>query len=476
MRIAIVHYHLRIGGVSRVIELACRALLKRPDISLAVLAGDVAPLSPIPNLVPVARIPGLDYKNPPSSLQKTELLQELKRNACRLLKGAPDIWHLHNHSLGKNLALIEATASLAKEGYAMLLQIHDFAENQRLENYQHLIHAYGSPLEVGNLLYPSAPRIAYALLNSRDMTLLQRIRFSGKLFLLPNPTLPPSVTHHPHPKRRGAARFITYPCRSIRRKNIGEALLFACTLPKKGSRLALAMPPRASNERLSYARWKSIANRWLIPAEFIHSSLNMSIGDLMSSSEALLTTSLEEGFGMVFLECWLFNKPILGRDIPLITADLRSTGIILDSLYDFLGIPISLIGKKQVYQSLFHHLWQNATAVGMPVEAQLCERMLQRAFRGDQVDFSWLDPTLQERVLYLASQSSAVARDFFPKPPTPTSLETIQLNRSVVKREYSLERYLARLLEIYSAIVSAPMAPVNSAGKSLDIFREFLLI
>jgi hypothetical protein len=92
------------------------------------------------------------------------------------------------------------------------------------------------------------------------------------------------------------------------------------------------------------------------------------------------------------------------------------------------------------------------------------------------VDFGQLEPIFQERVLYLASQSSSVARDFFPKSPVLTSLETIQLNRSVVEREYSLERYLARLLEIYSTIVSAPAAPVDSAGNSLDIFREFLLI
>jgi len=474
MRIAIVHYHLRIGGVSRVIELACRALLKKPDISLAVLAGDVSPFSPIPNLVPVARIPGLDYESPSSNLQKTELLQELKRNAYLLLKGAPDIWHLHNHSLGKNLSLIEAAACLAREGYAMLLQIHDFAENQRLENYQRLIRAY-DPLKAGNLLYPSTPRIAYALLNSRDMTLLQRAQFTGKLFLLPNPTLPPPVTLHPNLKKRGSVRFITYPCRSIRRKNIGEALLFACTLPK-GERLTFAMPPKTPNECPSYARWRSIANRWLIPAEFMHSHPSTPIGDLMSSSEALLTTSLEEGFGMVFLECWLFNKPILGRDIPLITADLRSAGIILDSLYDFLGVPISLIGKRQVYQSLFHHLWQNATTIGMPVESQLCERMLQRAFRGDQVDFGRLEPLFQERVLHLASRSSSVARDFFPQSHARTSQETIRLNRSVVEREYSLERYLDRLLEIYFAIVSAPAAPADSAGNSLDIFKEFLLV
>ncbi|QQY11220.1 MAG: glycosyltransferase [Candidatus Xiphinematobacter sp.] len=475
MRIAIVHYHLRIGGVSRVIELACRALLQRTDVSLAVLAGDVSSLSPIPDLVPVALIPGLDYRDPPSNTHKTALLQELKRSACRLLKGPPDVWHLHNHSLGKNLALLEATARLAKEGHAMLLQIHDFAENQRLEDYQRLIHAYGSPLEVGNLLYPSTPRIAYALLNSRDVTLLKRIQFPGKLFLLPNPALPQPVTQHQPPKRRGDVRYITYPCRSIRRKNIGEALLFACALPKD-RKLALAMPPKISNECLSYMRWKSIANRWLIPVEFMHSCPNTSIGDFISSSEALLTTSLEEGFGMVFLECWLFNKPLLGRDIPLITADLRSAGIVLDSLYDFLGIPVSLIGKRQVYRSLFHHLRQNAAAIGIPVKTQLCERMLQRALRGNQIDFGRLEPLLQERVLHLAAQSPSVARDFFPRPLTLTSMETIRLNCGVVAREYSLERYLSRLLEIYSTIVSAPSGAAGLAGNSLDIFKEFLLI
>lgn len=475
MRVAIVHYHLRTGGVSRVIELACRALLKRPDISVVVLAGDVPPYSPIPKLVPVARIAALDYQRT-SVPNRTDLLHELKKNAYRLLRGAPDIWHLHNHSLGKNLALIEAIVCLAREGCAMLLQIHDFAENQRPDNYT-LIRVYGngSAIKTGALLYPSTPRIAYALLNSRDVALLRRTNFLGTITLLPNPALRAPITHRLHPQQLGTARLITYPCRFIQRKNIAEALLFACTLSEE-SQIAFAIPPHTLKENCAYQHWSSIAKRFGIPAKFICSRQNISVWDLISASEFLLTTSLEEGFGMIFLECWLFNKPVMGRDIPLVTADFRAAGITLDSLYDFLGIPISLLGRRQVYQSLYRHLHKNATAAGITTVGELYEMAIHRALRDNQIDFGRLAPNFQEHILQLASRSPLAAQDFLPQfPSTFASQDTIQLNREIVEREYSLEKYRDRLLEIYSVLVSAKAASVESAGDSLAIFKEFLI-
>ena len=41
----------------------------------------------------------------------------------------------------------------------------------------------------------------------------------------------------------------------------------------------------------------------------------------MASAHRLVTTSVAEGFGLAFLEPWLFGKGLLGRNLPEITVD-----------------------------------------------------------------------------------------------------------------------------------------------------------
>ena len=83
---------------------------------------------------------------PARPVQLADDLQAAARNA---LGSLPDLWHVHNHSLGKNLALPGALQALGDAGQRLLLQLHDFAEDGRPLNYRH-----------------------YAVLNGRDLKLL----------------------------------------------------------------------------------------------------------------------------------------------------------------------------------------------------------------------------------------------------------------------------------------------------------------
>ena len=137
--------------------------------------------------------------------------------------------HVHNHSLGKNRALPRVVPRLAASGYGMLLQIHDFAEDFRPENYRNL----GRPAP--EMLYPQASNVHYAVLNGRDRAILAAAGADpARLHLLPNPVL--DVNRLPERsaarvklhERFGVApgdRYLLYPVRCIRRKNVGEALL-----------------------------------------------------------------------------------------------------------------------------------------------------------------------------------------------------------------------------------------------------------
>ncbi len=151
MRVAIVHYHLALGGVTRVIESTSQAL-SSAGIPHVILTGE--------------SIPGLGYLASPGESTTEKLLASLRAAATEALGGPPDIWHFHNHSLGKNCLLAEVIARLATEGAHLVLQIHDLAEAGRPENYTLIAEC--------KELYPFSPRIHYAFLNSRDQRVFTR--------------------------------------------------------------------------------------------------------------------------------------------------------------------------------------------------------------------------------------------------------------------------------------------------------------
>ncbi|HEX7261446.1 MAG TPA: hypothetical protein VF258_06490, partial [Luteolibacter sp.] len=123
MRVAIVHYHLDPGGVTRVIEAASRALgAAGIEHVILVGGGDEARM---PEEFPVRRIAGLGYLTAPGDLTAEKLADTMIATATEALGGAPDVWHFHNHSLGKNRLLPDVVARLADAGERLVLQIHD---------------------------------------------------------------------------------------------------------------------------------------------------------------------------------------------------------------------------------------------------------------------------------------------------------------------------------------------------------------
>ncbi len=471
MKIAIVHYHLRNGGVARVIELACRALCES-GLQIAVLAGDIPTNSKILNMVPTACLPKLDYERA-SYREGKDLQRDLEKAARRLLGGPPDIWHIHNHSLGKNLALPAMVAAWARSGAAMLLQIHDFAENQRPKNYLALLKTYGESLD--NCLYPCTPRIGYALLNSRDERILKATGFPGKIFPIPNPAVPLTTSRDPILPAAGIESLVVYPCRAIRRKNIGEALLLACGFPK-GKHLAIALPPNSPEDFVLYEHWKNLAAACHLPVQFeACSQQNILLGDFIAGADYLITTSMEEGFGMTFLEAWLANKPLIGRDLPAITMDFRAKGLILDSFYDFFGVPVSGIGKATVEHSLLNQWKKKFGIFGMMLDKRSRDKLFHRAVRGDRVDFGQMEPNLQKSLVRRASESLLAVQEMLPELPPIPGPKTIALNRQAVENQYSLAGYRLQLLRAYQDLLSASSSPITY-GDNRAILRGYLTL
>ncbi|MBT4868466.1 MAG: hypothetical protein HON53_25440, partial [Planctomycetaceae bacterium] len=322
MNIAILHYHLNRGGVTRVIDNQLLALDSLPATGelrhAAVLFGgrDAGWPCDITDQLDSVKlslhaVEALDYDTEPIA-DPDSLAHEL-RTVFLQLGFQPDetVLHVHNHSLGKNASLQGALQLLAQDGFGLLLQIHDFAEDFRPTNYRLLCETLGRD-RIAESLYPQASRIHYAVLNRRDQAVLESAGVAPeRLHFLPNSVPTPGELPDRDDARRklratfGVSttdRFVLYPVRGIRRKNVGEALLWSL-LAGEATTTAITLAPLNPAEQTAYCRWQEIANELNIPFLFeVGEAGGLSFEENLAAADLMLTTSVAEGFGMVYLE------------------------------------------------------------------------------------------------------------------------------------------------------------------------------
>jgi glycosyltransferase involved in cell wall biosynthesis len=459
MRAAIVHYHLHPGGVTRVIESAVQAL--RPHrVRIAILAG--GPPEPPPALAGLVRlVPGLDYHEPVyPSLPPTTLADRLEHEAAAALGGEPDVWHIHNHSLGKNPAFTEAVRILAGRGRRLLLQIHDFAEDLR-PNLIRLLrkHADAMDQSLGDYLYPSAPHLHYAVLNRRDGELLARAGAPpDQIHRLPNAIVPPPADAGADlPADPEQPPLLLYPVRAIRRKNLGE-FLFWSALARAGERFAVTLAPQNPEERPAYTQWTSFAAACRLPVQFewgVRSG--RSLARLQRDATALATTSVAEGFGLAFLEPWLAGRPVTGRNLPEITADFTEAGVDLSGLYDRLLVPLEWIGAERFRLRVAAAYADLLAACGRTATPDAADRARQAACDQDRVDMGRLDEELQadviRRILESPADAAAVTPAALVTAPCPAS--RLEHNRRAIAAAFGLEAYGQRLLALYRRVAAS---------------------
>jgi hypothetical protein len=471
MRIAIVHYHLQLGGVTRVILHAFEALRSR-GVDLVVLSGE-PPGTQLPAGLAVQVLPGLAYEERRAAQSPEQLAAAMARAARDALGGPPDLWHVHNHSLGKNTALPGALLRLVRDGHRLLLQPHDFAEDGRPALYGRLREqlADGDIGRLSALLYPLAPQIHYATLNRRDRDFLAAAGVpAGQLHALPNavavggaPSSGSGTSADAPQAREGPRRLWLYPTRAIRRKNLGELLLWAAVADGP-DHYATTQAPQNPQERPFYERWVALAQELDLPMTFALGEGGVDFRALVAGSHALVTTSIAEGFGLAFLEPWLLGRPLAGRDLPEITADFVTAGVRLPGLYERLDVPLDWLETGRLRGAFARAAAQRAAAYGRPV-AEAAERAWQNAVRGGHIDFGRLDEPAQEAVIRRLRADPAARSALRPQAlagPAPPAL--IAANRQVIADAYSVTGYGDRLMAIYAAVaVAAPSATCDAA-------------
>lgn len=448
MQLVILHHHLNRGGVTSVVANHLRSLATlpeadRPERVVVFYDGqhDGWP-NDLPSELSIALVeePALAYDAPGAEADPEKLADTLsdRFDAAGVLPG-DSLLHAHNHALGKNASLPRALEHLAGDGWRMLLQVHDFAEDNRPENYTHLQQAIGvpDPDELGQILYPQASSVHYATLTERDADILRAAGFADeRLHTLPNPVADfgemPSTDEakarvFPALGLPPETRLVVYPVRGIRRKNLGEMLLLSALAPE-GMCFAVTLAPKNPVELASFDRWRRLAESLGLPCRFDtggspeHGGYGCDFRDTLAAADAILTTSMAEGFGMVFLEAWLAGKPLVGRDLPEITREFKAVGMKFDGM------------------------WEELRAAGN-VEA----------------DFGRLTPAEQVQLIRETKRVD---------PPLELGIATaaanVEANAAMVREVYSLERLGQRLNQVYGSI--GPAGGLNGpaiSGKSI---------
>lgn len=473
MKLAIVHYHLGPGGVSNVIATTSRWLTES-GIRHVILA-DSPPECSAEGL-PLRIVAGLGYR--PSS-GAGELLDHLRAAAREALGGPPDVWHFHNHSLGKNPLVPEVVARLAEENERLVLQIHDLAEDGRPGNYQEIADC--------GKLYPVSPRIHYAFLNSRDAGFFITAGLpSENASILTNPILPRRIPHPHLPAPQSP--ILLAPVRGIRRKNLGELVLLSALAPA-GARFAVSRAPLDPDALAIHDTWRKFSKRQGLPIEFdVVDRFTPAPGaspdyeSWLTHASHIVTTSVAEGFGLPFLEAAGLEKPLLGRNLAHLTADHAHHGIRAGDLYDKILVPAEWVDLAILRDHLHTTLERNHRAYRRPLLRENSDTTFAALLHDGWLDFGNLPEALQqgviERLADPACRDIPLVEVDGESRSAAEWLATAIANRTPTARAeqlapYSPAEFGAALLGLYSRLAHQPPSAVRFLTPA-EILNAFL--
>ena len=386
--VVLVHYHLGGGGVSRVIAQTCGVLRER-GVRHVVMCGN--PVEAAGDL-PVVVVPELGYGE--DAWDAERVVDGMLRAVGRSCGSGVRVWHFHNPALGKNRVMAEVVRVMAESGERLLLQVHDLAEDGRPENQP--------ALERVRCLYPVGSHVRYGFINRRDLGRFAAAGLpAGSGVYLPDPLgVPVAVTGR---AAGDLPALVLAPCRGIRRKNLGEVLLWSALAPD-GVEFATTLEPRSGLERDGFRRWRELAGDLGLPVRLGVVPDAGAAGDVvlagwLGRATHHLTTSVAEGFGLTYLEPALLGRPVLGRNLPEITGDFAGLGVAAGDWYDAVRVPsgwfagVDWRGRVEAACGVWFR------AYGREPDPGFARVVVERKFSGGSVDFGDLPVDLQEQAL-----------------------------------------------------------------------------
>lgn len=368
MKLLVVHSHYRPGGVRRIIELGLVPLVRSltPRVTTVVLVGGEAPdpgwqaalqarLPAVPVTCAIERAAG--YASEMDAPSKTTAAR-LRAFLERLLRDATAreclVW-AHNLGLGRNLLLArELTRCCAQRGVPLVLHHHDWWFDNRWQRWPEMRRAGFRTLDaVAETVLPAMPTVRHALINRADLRILAR-RFGPQAGWLPD--LAERAAPASEADVRRARRWLweqlgerapvwLIPSRLLRRKNLAEALLLTRWL-RPEAWLVTTGGVSSADESAYAAALEAAARRegWRLRLGMLagNESAKPSVPALYGVSEAILLTSLQEGFGLPNLEAASAGRPLIVRSLPNVAPDLALFGFRFPQAYDEVLVATTL--------------------------------------------------------------------------------------------------------------------------------------
>lgn len=373
-KLIILHYHLRPCGVRRVIELATPAISKHftsstPEIILA--TGEAPPDSwfdCFKTLLPdisvnlfIAKCLGYYSEQDKTS---EEIRAEIQGTLNRLFDGCNSqntiLW-FHNPGIGRNLILnAEVIKIVSKRQIPTLFHHHDWWFDNRWQRFQEMKKCGFKNLDaIANAIIPINSSIKNATINSSDYSELSN--YGDQAVYIPNPI---NLSDNISKKEIDTAKNYLNDCASerapvwimpsrvLRRKNIAEALLLKLIL--KPDAWLFITAGASSEYEIAYSekllelsqdkklKFKiGILNNTNKPHPPVHAFLR--------ASDVVLLTSLQEGFGLPYIEAAQAECPLIARELPNIKDDLAKLGFKFKYYYKDIFIPPNLFVWKNEY-------------------------------------------------------------------------------------------------------------------------------
>ena len=427
MEVIIVHSHLNPGGVTRIIESQVESLHRLP---VKVVAGDCSNPEQITSrgaeYVEFAPLNYLEHK-PYSIAEINQKLIEIT-SFLKNLTTSDSILHIHNLNLGKNPVVTYAVYQLAKKGMPVFNHAHDFAEDRpaNLKFLKEIIEDIFKE-KLNDVLYPDFPNYHFGVLNSFDKKRLENYGVQqDRILWLPNPVTFDTEEDISNKKKYKTEicselnldekkLLVTYPVRVIQRKNIGEFILLS-VLFANDVQFVVTQPPKNPVEIELYEKWLKFCHEKKIAITF-EAGQKVNFEKLIIASDFCITTSYREGFGMVYLEPWLLNTPVVGRNIDFLTNDFQSDGFRFSALYDEITVP----GQSEDFKNLDMHS-----------QMEIIDDVLSGKIKKEQV-----------------YEQNPVLSALFKNVPEQVSRQ----NKSIIKNNYSLEKYGIKLQNRYKEMV-----------------------
>ena len=381
VQLVLIHYHFRPGGVRRVIEMAIPHIARAVNGTSVLIASGEAPdavwlrhfrelLTPLP--VRVLVCPAFSYVSEQSATP-LEIQGKIRAAMQEIFDTAGSrnalVW-AHNLGLGRNLLLTSEVVKACESRQTLLIaHHHDWWLDNRWQRWEEMRRSGFRTLDaVAKTVFPTGKRVIHVAINHEDASILQR-HFSGRTHWIPNPSEPPSS---PTPERiRSASSWLRerlktdapvwlIPCRLLRRKNIAEALLLARWLRPEAWLVTTGAV--SSADEVAYGqKLERTARRegWPLRLGILADNERdkPSVPELLAASEAVLLTSIQEGFGLPNLEAVAAARPLIARRLSNVAPDLAEFGFKFPQTYDEVLVAPDLFNweaeaqrQKEIFQ------------------------------------------------------------------------------------------------------------------------------